>query len=165
MAATFTPIASITLGTASNSVTFSSIPQTYTDLVLVVQVLSNSTNDDLYLRFDGDSSAVYSHTVLRGNGSSATSTRGSGLSRARFSDNASPTTTTSTISVINIFSYSNANVFKTMLARTNNASAGTELFADLWRSTSAVDSIEVFPASGNMASGSTFNLYGILAGS
>jgi hypothetical protein len=164
MPKTYEPIASTTLGTASNSVTFSAIPQTYTDLVLIVQVLSNSINDDLYLRFDGDSSAVYSHTVLRGNGTgSATSTRGSGLSRARFSDNASPTTTTSTISVINIFSYSNANVFKTMLARTNNASTGTELFADLWRSTSAVDSIEVFPASGNMASGSTFVLYGIKA--
>jgi hypothetical protein len=43
MAATYTPIASITLGATATSVTFSSIPSTYTDLILVMN--GSSTSD------------------------------------------------------------------------------------------------------------------------
>jgi len=162
LAATYTPIASVTLGAAADSVTFNSIPQTYTDLVLVVQVLSNSISNDMFMQFDSDTAGNYSHTVLRGQGTSASSTRGSNVTGLRFSDQASPTTTTSMISTVNLQNYSNSSTNKTVISRSDNGSIGVDLYASMWRSTSSIDSIKIYPATGNMASGSTFNLYGIL---
>lgn len=163
MPKTYEPIATQTLGTASNSVTFSSIPQTYTDLVLIVHILSNSINDDLFARFNGDSATNYTVTFLRGNGTSVTSDDITGLSRARFSDNSSPTTTTANFSILHLQNYSDSTIYKIMLSRANNAGVGVDMHANLWRSTSAINAIEIFPASGNMAIGSTFTLYGIKA--
>jgi hypothetical protein len=69
------------------------------------------------------------------------------------------------VSIVNLQNYSNSTTYKTIISRSNNAANGLDLFASMWRSTSSIDSIKIYPASGNMASGSTFNLYGILAGS
>ena len=71
---TYTPIASQTLASTVANVTFSSIPQGYTDLVLVVSS-STSTNTNLYLRFNNDSTSLYSDTVLNGNGTTASTAR------------------------------------------------------------------------------------------
>lgn len=158
---TYEPIATTTLTNAVSSVTFGSIPQTYTDLVIVVQVLSNSVTDDMYMQFNSDTSANYSYTVLRGQGTSASSSRGSNVTGARFSDTSSPTSTTSNITLSHLQNYSNTTTYKTMISRGNNGSTGVDLFASLWRSTSAISSIKVYPASGNMAVGSSFTLYGI----
>jgi hypothetical protein len=163
MPKTYEPISTQTLGTAVSSVTFSSIPQTYTDLVLVVQVLSNSTNDDMFMQFDSDTGANYGHTVLRGQGTSASSSYGTSTTGARFSDQGSPKTTSSMISIVNLQNYSNGTTYKTIISRSNNGSIGLDLFTSLWLSTSSIDSIKVYPASGNMAVGSTFTLYGIKA--
>ena len=163
MPKTYEPIATQTLGTASSSVTFSSIPQTYTDLVLIVFVKSNSINDDMFMQFDSDTAGNYSHTVVRGQGTSASSSRGTNVTGARFSDQGSPRTTDSCTSIIHLLNYSNATTYKSVLARSNNASVGVDMFASIWRSTSTIDSIKVYPASGNMAVGSTFTLYGIKA--
>jgi hypothetical protein len=163
MPKTYEPIATQTLGTAVPSITFSAIPQTYTDLVLVVQVLSNSTNDDMFMQFDSDTGGNYSHVVLRGQGTSASSSLGTNTTGARFSDQGSPRTTSSMISVVNLQNYSNSTTYKLVISRSNNGSWGLDLFASIWRSTSSIDSIKVYPASGNMAVGSTFTLYGIKA--
>jgi hypothetical protein len=74
MAPTYEPIATTTLGTAAASITFSSIPATYTDLRLVVvaKAVSASTLD---VRFNNDSGTNYSKTEISGDGSSAVSFR------------------------------------------------------------------------------------------
>jgi anti-sigma-K factor RskA len=59
--------------------------------------------------------------------------------------------------------YANTTIYKTSIARSNNASTGVDSMVSVWRSTNAVTSVKVYPASGNMASGSTFTLYGIAA--
>ena len=76
MASTYTPIATTTLGSAVNSVTFSSIASTYTELVLVIQYQS-AANCVANITFNNDTATNYSTTYLSGNGTSAASARGS----------------------------------------------------------------------------------------
>ena len=76
MPATYQPIETQTVsGTSTSTVTFSSIPQTYTDLVLV-SAITQSADVSNYLRFNSDTGTNYSRTRLVGTGSSATSVRG-----------------------------------------------------------------------------------------
>jgi hypothetical protein len=165
MAATYTPIASITLGATVTSVTFSSIPQTYTDLVLVVQAKTTSTGD-VRIRFNGDSGSNYSFTYLTGNGTAASSGRGTNDASALGNFNGQMTTTLGASNqILHFLNYSNATTNKTILSRGNNASAGVDIIVGLWRNTAAVTSITLGANGGftnTYESGSTFNLYGIL---
>jgi hypothetical protein len=159
MAATYTPIASITLGAAAASVTFSSIPQTYTDLVLVTAGTSTS-GQQICIRFNG-ATTNYSTTILTGSGSTAGSIRYTATSfmflgyDAYFSSGQAN-------SIIHIMNYANATTFKTVLSRENNAATGVALSAGTSRNTSAVTQIDAIANVGSWGSGTTFNLYGIL---
>jgi hypothetical protein len=61
--------------------------------------------------------------------------------------------------------YSNATTYKSILIRSrgtrDNDSTDTTAIVGLWSSTSAINIIKIFPASGNILAGSTFTLYGI----
>jgi hypothetical protein len=163
MAATYTPIASITLGSDAASVTFSSIPQTYTDLVVACNVSGSRATfgGDFLAKFNGDTGLNYSNTILRGNGSAASSSRdtnGGDINYGGMSPtgNFAPT-------IIHIMNYANTSTYKTSLARTNDAGQSTAVCVGLWRSTAAITSILFYPGSAYVwKSGSTFNLYGIL---
>jgi hypothetical protein len=79
MPATYEPIATTTLGSAASSITFSSIPATYTDLRLSVTTAdAGATATYLALQFNSDTGANYSRTRITGNGSTATSNRTTG---------------------------------------------------------------------------------------
>jgi len=168
MAATYTPIASITLGTASTTVTFSSIPQTYTDLIVVASVGNATTSSNMLIRFNSDTASNYSQTTLAGDGSGAVaSNRYSGatnispIEREEISDIAN----TYSVSTININNYSNTTTYKSTLSRSstpNSSSPGTDVQAGLWRSTAAITSITLLVNTGSFITNSTFNLYGIL---
>ena len=77
MATTYEAIQTTTLGSAAADITFSSIPATYTDLVLVYIGATVSNNINYYLRFNGDTGTNYSYTYLSGTGSAVGSGRGS----------------------------------------------------------------------------------------
>ena len=162
---TYTPIATTTLGSAATSYTFNSISSSYTDLVLIVYVPSNSTNDDMFMQFNSDTTTNYSATWLRGNGSAAASIRSSNITGIRMSDGGSPTTTAASLLTIQIQNYSNATTYKTALIRANDAAGnGLDAFVGLWRKTpEAINTIKIYPASGSMAIGTTMTLYGIAA--
>ena len=70
---TYTPIATQTLGSSAASVTFSSIPGTYTDLMLISFAQGQASGGDnrLVLQFNGDTATNYSSTYLIGNGTTA----------------------------------------------------------------------------------------------
>ena len=160
--ATYTQIATTTLGSAASSVTFSSISGSYTDLVCVIN--SNTTADtQIRIRFNSDSNNNYSATVLGGDGSSAFSVRVSNES----SGNIGALGTNWSTNLIHINNYSNATTYKTILGRFNETSASygeTGAKVVLWRSTSAITSIAfTLPSTYTYASGSTFSLYGIAA--
>jgi hypothetical protein len=162
---TYTPIASVTLSSAQSSVTFSGIPQTYTDLVLVCSAVTASGGPSLRVRFNGDSGSNYSATILQGDGSSASSARETNISSAYAGYASLNQTVGSTNSIVHIMNYSNATTFKTLLERSNRSSERTETSVNLWRNTNAITSIQLaagaaFPSE-NLDTGSTFNLYGV----
>lgn len=166
MAATYEPIASQTLGSSTATVTFSSIPGTYTDLVLVTWVKGVSSGGGLRVRLNDDSAQNYSTTYLEANGSSATSQRESSQPVIGTSWRAD-TDSTGHMWFATFFSYSNTNVFKTVLGQSSKAGTSVDRTVSLWRSTSAITKITLaaggsFP-NYNLDTGSTFALYGIKA--
>lgn len=157
--ATYVPIATQTLGTAAASVTFSSIPSTYTDLILVYSGSLTTTNGNGYLQFNSDTTTNYSDTVIYGNGTSALSTRASTQSKlVCFS-----TGTTQENAILHIMNYANATTYKTVLSRANDAATLTAAYVGLWRSTAAINSVLVGTDVSTFVTGSTFTLYGIAA--
>lgn len=163
MAATYEPIATNTLGSAATSYTFTSIPATYTDLILVFN--GAMTIDDYVLFQVGngsvDTATNYSATRLVGTGSVAQSSRSTGQSYIQFSD---VLTTNRNNFIANFQNYANTTTYKTVLVRTNATNATVCAGVGLWRSTAAINTIKVYTyASQTFAAGTTFTLYGIKA--
>jgi len=156
---TYTQIASTTLGSTANTVTFSSIAATYTDLVLVINAqCQTSSGQGLYLQYNSDTATNYSSTVLYGNGSSALSTRTSSVVKAGIGniDTSNYGTT-----IVNIQNYSNATTYKTAISRSNAPANYVLSYVSLWRATAAINSLTILLDTAPFNSGSTFNLYGI----
>ena len=159
---TYTPIATTTLGSSASSYTFSSIPSTYTDLVLVVVGKMVSGAYDTALRFNSDTGTNYSRTVLTGTGSAAASGRGTSQNVMYIDANGVKNTTFNSNDIIHIMNYANTTTFKTAISRSNNAGTGVDASVGLWRNTAAITSITVLAfSSGTWDTGSTFTLYGI----
>lgn len=161
----YTLIATQTLTASASSVTFSSIPQTYKDLVLEVTAQSSGTATIVgsQFRVNGDTGSNYSYTFVSGNGTAASSGRGSNTVYA-----IAPGVSSSNISTgsLTFMSYSNTNVNKTILMRMARPDTDTAAYVNLWRSTSAITSITVVSPDNGSASvpfiaGSTFKLWGV----
>jgi len=155
---TYVALATSTLGTAASSVTFSSIPGTYTDLVLVCNFINTIGQTDHGVRFNGDTASNYSRTQLYGTGSAAGSNRGSNETSMNFLGYIG---TSWGVSIMQIMNYSNTTTYKTALSRANGASNQVIAAAGLWRNTSAITSLDIIASAGTFAVGSTFSLYGI----
>lgn len=164
MASTYEPIATTTLGSAANTITFSSIPSTYTDIVAIIVGTSDTTLSHR-IQFNSDTGTNYSNTWINGNGGSANSGRttsdGTGI---RFASQVSGVSSTIPyFSKIDIFSYAGS-TYKTVLGSTANDQNGTgDVFnmVGLWRSTAAITTIKFTLVSGNYNAGTVFTLYGI----
>jgi len=158
---TYTPLANVTLGSAAASVTFSSISQSYRDLVLVcVPALVSGTNG-MGARFNSDSGSNYSYVFAAGDGSTTWTAAGTQTQIAMTVYADLTTTLGTTISTLNIMDYSATDKHKTVLVRDSKASIGTSMTANRWANTSAITSIVLTPNSGSFATGSSFALYGI----
>ena len=158
-------ISAQTLGSAVQTVTFSSIPSTYTDLVVVVNAQA-STQSDLYLTFNGDTSALYSNTILYGDGTSIGTRRDSrGNAYMVLTYYAGITTTAiQAVHTLNIMNYSNTTTHKTVLTRCSTGPLGVDESVGLWGSTAAITSVTFdLNSTRTFSTGSTFTLYGIKA--
>ena len=157
-----TLISSTTLTGAS--ITLSSIPQTYNDLRIIVQNYKPSVdNEVLSMRVNSDSSGLYTQTLSYADpdaaSGSATATRwelGKGV------DN----TVANGLADFLIPSYTNTTTWKMMTGvifgnnPTTTTQYGYASFRSIYRSTSAVTSLLIYPFSGNFTSG-TLLLYGV----
>lgn len=161
---TYTLINSTTLTTATASVTFSSIPATYTDLVLVANGLVTTSGDNILMQFNSDTATNYSTTILDADGTTASSIRASTKSYINLDDYGFWGTSWGAVTIVNIFDYANTTTNKTILSRANNSSNGLSACVGLWRSTAAITSVKVYPNVRTFDTGSTFKLYGIEAG-
>jgi hypothetical protein len=163
---TYTAIAEQTLGSAAASVTFSSIPGTYTDLVLVISEFNSAATDTSFVFQVGngsiDTGSNYSATEIGGNGSAAFSDRASNSTVAYLNGPGIGTSTTAPNTyAMHFMNYSNTTTYKTVLVRGGSAAGNTVALVNLWRSTSAINTIKINQSANNMATGSTFSLYGI----
>lgn len=160
---TYVALDKVTVGTATTSIVFSSIPATYTDLVIVCSVNYNSTGNNILMGYNGDTGSNYSSTILAGNGSSAVSARFSNSSTGWILDYYGGTANEYFTKVISIMNYSNTTTFKTGICRSSSASKEAVATVGLWRNTAAVNQITLSAGGANFNVGSTFSLYGIAA--
>lgn len=178
MANTFVKIADYTVPAGgTTTVTFSSIPSTYTDLLIDISVRSSRTGvnfDSIGYRFNASTSG-YSQRVLYGDGSAASSFDLTTISPASQvwgrldggainAGNTTSNTFTSICMYIPNYAGSTNKSFSLDLTAENNATAtGMELNAGLWSNTAAITEIAFRDNNlGNLAQYSTFYLYGIL---
>lgn len=161
MTATYDAIATTTLGTATNTVTFSNISGSFTDLVLIAAGSTTSSGGNLLIRVGNgsvDTGSNYSATRIYGNGSTASSDRL--LPEQKFYG--STGNFIDSVMVASLMNYSNTTTNKTGLFRLNTTTfVGANV--QLWRSTSAINVIEFYTSANNFTVGTTFTLYGIKA--
>ncbi len=162
MAKTYKPIATVTASGVSTFVVMSSIPQTYTDLVLVGIFPKTATNS-ARITLNNDTSSLYSQTTLYGNGTSGLSGIETSAVRWFFVDFLQSSTSQPNMSITHFLNYSNTTTFKTAIDRSGVADKGTVVSALLYRSTLAITRIDIDTGSGTFSAGTTFTLYGIKA--
>ena len=161
MPKTYEPIATYTVPSAQASYTFTSIPSTYTDLILVVDALTTAGNRALQLVLNSDTGTNYSATYITGDGSSAASGRNTSTGYAE--TYASIGNTTRSTVIVQLQNYSNTTTNKTILCRSSLADLNVRASVNLWRSTAAITSILVRLNADNLNTGSVLTLYGIKA--
>ena len=167
----FESIATVTVGAGgSSSVSFTSIPSTYSHLQIRFIARGESTLARVALRANNDSNANYTLHYLYGNGSSAGA---GGIGSQGQIDLTTIPTSSQTASafgaaVVDILDYANTNKYKTIRSLGGddlNGSGGYSiLYSGAWLSTSAINRIDIIPGTvgtGNIAQYSTFALYGI----
>lgn len=160
MPATYESIASQTLGSGSTGINFSSIPATYTDLVVVITG-TVSSNDSYGFRFNGDTATNYSFTGWYGSGGNVYGTyKTTGASKIE----SGRSSTTQGIALFYVSQYANTNVFKTTFGKGTIPSSYLNSHVGLWRSTAAINAINISTYAGyTMNTGTVFSLYGIKA--
>lgn len=153
-------------GSAASSITFSNIPQTYTDLILFTMESQSGHSGGARssdLRFNGDTNSNYIVTEVTGGASATRSTdigaRG-GIYYCYYTY--SSVNSFNHSARIDILSYTNTNFYKTILVRAGNDAGEVGGSVATWKSTAAITSIELKMENlSNFNIGSTFTLYGV----
>ena len=162
-----TLIQTVTLTSDQATITFSSIPQTFTDLYLVVSARSSSSAGAVFLcRLNSDANN-HSSRLLEGNGSSASSTSTSIARAGQVNFQASTANTFGNIAVyIPNYRLSQSKSFSSDAVTENNGTlAIADINAVLYTQTAAVTSIQLAVSSAGFAANSSASLYGITSGS
>jgi len=172
MATTYTLIASSTVGSGgAASIDFTSIPQTYTDLKLVVSaraVANGDTFSHLKITFNG-STTGYTNKRITSNGSSAGSgSDGTDSIYQKYGINGSASTASTfgnlEIYIPNYTSSNNKSTSSDSVTENNATEAWTDLNAGLLSNTAAITSIKLqttYASVENFAQYTTAYLYGI----
>jgi hypothetical protein len=165
MATTYTLISSVTVGSGgAANITFSSIPATYTDLLvkLSIRTVQTDTFDLIKMYFNGTESNV-SMRELYGTGSAAASGSQSQNRLGYVSGNSSTSNTfgSSELYIPNYASSNNKSSSADSVSENNATTAIAGITANLWSSSSAITSITFYSQNGNVMQYSTAYLYGI----
>lgn len=162
-------IASNTLTGTAASVTFSSIPATYQDLILQISARSDNASNttNIYVTLSSDTGSNYSETLVRGDGTTAYSDRFSNITPFfRSLQTVGNSATSNTFSSVELYfpKYTtSANKPASFFSITeNNATAASlRAGAGLWRNSAAISSILIEQIGSNFMTGSSFWLYGL----
>ena len=167
MATTYQLINSNVLSTTTASVTFSSIPGTYTDLVVRWSARLDNGSVDERFTLNSTGGTSHSETILKWNPVVyKASGRATGIGYVEtMAVSSSWTPYTFSSSEAYIPNYANTSYKKPFsvisMTENNDADAWCTSVAGLLNTTSAVTSITIKPTTGNYVAGSSFYLYGI----
>jgi hypothetical protein len=159
-------IETVEVASPAASVTFSSIPQGYTDLIVNMSPRTTSGNiyADVRIKFNG-ANTNFSARYIEGNGATASS---GSLARDFLGSAAGNGSTANTFSSTQIYipNYTSANYksFSIDSVQENNATtAYAGLVTNLWSNTAAINEIVFYPqATTYFMTNSTLTLYGVL---
>ena len=155
---TYTPLATVTLGSSASSVTFSSIPATYRDLVVIVEG-ETATSGRPVMRFNADTVSNYTSVMMAGGSSTYSAT-----TSTTYIDPIPDYSVTGKFSAIwQVMDYSATDKHKSVLVRLNqHAGLVVHATAGRWANTNAVTTVAILTNNGaNYSSGTTFSLYAI----
>jgi hypothetical protein len=174
MATTYTLISSVTVGSGgAANIEFTSIPATYTDLLLKLSGRSSRSGapaEEFLLTFNNNTSSIYTERHLRGNGSTAaiSQTFSSSTSISQIGQSGAAATASTFASwdiyIPNYAGSNNKSISLDGVTENNSTTAGnalTYLSAGLWANTSAITSIKISAGSYLAEQYSTAYLYGI----
>jgi hypothetical protein len=170
MPSTYQFISSTILTTSATTITLSSIPSTFTDLVVkfMVRMDTGGTNDQMRFRFNGVTTSSYAYTHLRGDGSGAISYSPNTTETSAYGTVVNGNTATSNtfsngelyIPSYNSSTQKPSSIFTSM--ENNSATSYITVAANLGTATTAISSIGFFSLNGtDFMAGSSFYLYGI----
>jgi len=156
------------LASAQASITFSSIPQTYTDLVLVTSLRSarSAGFEEYRIYFNGANSNLSSRYLEGDGGSGASGTTANGYIGIGNSNTSTSNTFSNQQIYIPNYTSSNAKSYSSdSVSETNGSTAYSDLVAGLWNQTAAITSLTIINGTGNnWVQYSSATLYGILKG-
>ena len=166
----YASIATVTVGSGgASTITFSSIPSTYTHLQ--IRGISRSTyvgsGDGNYVQFNGDTGSNYAYHLLIGTGSSVVAAANSSYTYMYVGDTTGSTSTSGMFGafVLDLFDYTNGNKYKTLRTlngNDQNGSGSVRFVSGLWQNTAAVNAITINSLNGaGFAQYSSFALYGV----
>jgi hypothetical protein len=159
----YIPLATVTLGGSDSDISFTNIPATFKDLVLVFNGKNNTAGpDSIVVQFNNDTGSNYSNVRIVGTGSSATSYADTAaFAYIGVSSNSSNPFTM----ITQIMDYSATDKHKTLLSRCSQDNGWVTAHAGRWANTAAITSFKVWPPTGSswtFSTGSTFSLYGVV---
>jgi len=162
----FNSIATINGNGSTATITFSSIPSTYTHLQVRVMARVAAGGEDLTLQFNGDTGTNYTRHRLTGNGTAAAAAGNASTTGITTLGSAGMPTAASTyaVTIIDVLDYANTNKYKTarmLSGQDSNGSGGVDFTSGVWMNTAAITSLTIYALSSNFPTASSFALYGI----
>jgi hypothetical protein len=165
---TYTLIQTITLSTNAG-ITFSNVPQTYTDLVVVGQLRGLYAASLEVALIQWGYTQTYSYTAMRSNGSTADSYGGSSAYGLYCNSIPGASTASGIFGTFeaHIFNYTNTTTFKQCIVKQSydygSSGGGTSVTCGTRNLTGAITSVEIGGGNNAIVAGSTVSLYGIKA--
>jgi hypothetical protein len=169
MANTFVKLATLSAGSGGvSSFDFTSIPSTYTDLVLFLSVRASADNTNAYITLNNDSTASYNWRNIQNGNGTISADPGSGQTKIIFGAgaNAGVSYTAGVFSNSHLYfpNYTSSNLKAIQLegvTENNGTSVTQNIMAGNWTGTAAVNRITIAPPSATFVQYSTATLYGI----
>jgi len=158
-------IATATGTGSSGTITFSSIPATYSSLQVRYSLLMGAAGDNVIMRFNSDSGANYTRHILYGTGSAVTASGSTGVTSigvgSYFNGAATANPNVGIIDIHNYASTTQNKTVRTIAGIDLNGSGDIDLTSGLWINTAAVSTVTLSVVGNTFSTGSTFSLYGI----
>lgn len=166
MPATYDSLAStVVSGTSTQTISFTSISNAYTDLVVILNCLGINGTGAVRVQFNSDTGANYSRTVLYADGTpSVQSTASYNQNYIQLNEGYNVSATIPSMFKIDIFNYAgstNKSIFS-QASLYNPGSGAATTVSGLWRSTAAISSIQLVTSGNYFVADTTATVYGIL---